>query len=225
MDLIDYYNYRVVLQYLPEILKGLWATLWISFFCLFMSLVIGAFAVTARNSNNKILSFSVRAYIDVIRSTPLLVQVYIAYYGLTQLPILNINVSPIVCGIVALSLHTGAYMSEIIRAGIEAIDRGQWEAAKAVGMNKRQTMINVIYPQAFSKILPAMLGQAAVLMKDSSILSFIAVPELLGAGMLILSERVMPTEAFMTPAIGYLLIYLMMLFLSTWVQRKLGGQN
>ncbi|MDG1996289.1 MAG: hypothetical protein P8J14_07340, partial [Emcibacteraceae bacterium] len=63
MDLIDYYNYRVVLQYLPEILKGLWATLWISFFCLFISLIIGAFAVTARSSNNKILSFSVKAYV------------------------------------------------------------------------------------------------------------------------------------------------------------------
>ena len=84
-------------------------------------------------------------------------------------------------------------------------------------------MINIIYPQAFAKVIPSLLGQAAVLVKDSSILSFIAVFELLGAGLIILSDRVMPTEAFMTAAFGYLLIYLMMLVASNKIQKKLAG--
>jgi len=223
MSLIEIYNYRVVAQFLPHFAEGLWATFWISCVCLILALILGVLVTLARRSPSKWISAPVVAYVEIVRSTPLLVQLYFAYYGLTQLPIIEVNVPAIICGIIALSLHTGAYMSEIIRAGIESVDRGQWEASKAVGMSERQAMFNIIYPQAFANITPAILGQTAVLIKDSSILSFIAVFELLGAGLLILSERVMPVEAFITPAFGYLLIYLMMLYLSNYAQSKLAG--
>ncbi|WP_299778304.1 amino acid ABC transporter permease [uncultured Roseobacter sp.] len=223
MSLIEFYNYRVVSQYLPEFAWGLWATLWISFVCLVGSLILGTLVTVARRSQKKWISLPVTAYVEAVRSTPLLVQLYLVYYGLSQIPVLNVPVPALACGIFALTVHTGAYMSEIIRGGIEAVDRGQFEGAKAVGMTERQTMINVIYPQAFAKVIPSLLGQAAVLVKDSSILSFIAVFELLGAGLIILSDRVMPTEAFMTAAFGYLLIYLMMLVASNKIQKKLAG--
>lgn len=223
MELIEFYNYRIVLRYLPEFAWGLWATLWISFVCLIGALILGTLVTVARRSQNRWISTPVTAYVEVVRSTPLLVQLYIVYYGLSQIPILNVPLPALACGIFALTIHTAAYMSEIIRGGIEAVDRGQFEGAKAVGMTERQTMINVIYPQAFAKIIPSLLGQAAVLVKDSSILSFIAVFELLGAGLIILSDRVMPTEAFMTAAFGYLLIYLMMLVASNKIQKKLAG--
>ena len=223
MSLIEIYNYRVVSQYLPEFAWGLWATLWISFVCLIGSLILGTLVTVARRSQRKWLSVPVTAYVEAVRSTPLLVQLYLVYYGLSQIPVLNVPVPALACGIFALTVHTGAYMSEIIRGGIEAVDRGQFEGAKAVGMTERQTMINIIYPQAFAKVIPSLLGQAAVLVKDSSILSFIAVFELLGAGLIILSDRVMPTEAFMTAAFGYLLIYLLMLVLSNKIQKKLAG--
>ena len=223
MKLIEIYNYRVVGQYLTEFAQGLWATLWISIVCLVISLVIGTLVSVARESNLRWLSASAAAYVEVIRSTPLLVQLYIAYYGLTQLPIIDVNVPALACGIMALSLHTGAYMSEIIRGGINSVPNGQWEAAMSTGMSKKQMMINVVYPQAFANVIPPMLGQTAVLIKDSSILSFIAVFELMGAGLLILSERTMPVEAFITPGFGYLLIYLMMFFFSNWARKKLGG--
>ncbi len=223
MSLIEIYNYRVVSQYLPEFAWGLWATLWISFVCLIGSLILGTLVTVARRSQKKWLSVPVTAYVEAVRSTPLLVQLYLVYYGLSQIPVLNVPVPALACGIFALTFHTGAYMSEIIRGGIEAVDRGQFEGAKAVGMTERQTMINIIYPQAFAKVIPSLLGQAAVLVKDSSILSFIAVFELLGAGLIILSDRVMPTEAFMTAAFGYLLIYLMMLVASNKIQQKLAG--
>lgn len=223
MELIDLYNYRIVLRYLPEFAWGLWATLWISFVCLIGALILGTLVTVARRSPNRWISTPVTAYVEAVRSTPLLVQLYIFYYGLSQIPILNVPLPALACGIFALTIHTAAYMSEIIRGGIEAVDRGQFEGAKAVGMSERQTMVNIIYPQAFAKIIPSLLGQAAVLVKDSSILSFIAVFELLGAGLIILSDRVMPTEAFMTAAFGYLLIYLLMLVASNKIQKKLSG--
>lgn len=223
MSLIEIYNYRVVSQYLPEFAWGLWATLWISFVCLVGSLILGTLVTVSRRSRKRWVSVPVTAYVEAVRSTPLLVQLYLVYYGLSQIPVLNVPVPALACGIFALTVHTGAYMSEIIRGGIEAVDRGQFEGAKAVGMSERQTMINIIYPQAFAKIIPSLLGQAAVLVKDSSILSFIAVFELLGAGLIILSDRVMPGEAFMTAAFGYLLIYLLMLVLSNKIQKKLAG--
>ncbi len=223
MSLIEFYNYRVVSQYLPEFAWGLWATLWISFVCLVGALVLGTLVTVARRSQKRWVSTPFTFYVEAVRGTPLLVQLYIVYYGLSVIPGLNVPLPALACGILALTIHTAAYMSEIIRGGIEAVDRGQFEGAKAVGMSERQTMINIIYPQAFAKVIPSLLGQAAVLVKDSSILSFIAVFELLGAGLIILSDRVMPTEAFMTAAFGYLLIYLMMLVASNKIQKKLAG--
>lgn len=225
MSIIEIYNYRVVSQYLPEFAWGLWATLWISFVCLIGALILGTTVTVARRSGKAWLTVPVAAYVEAVRSTPLLVQLYIAYYGLAQIPFLNIPMPALACGIIALTLHTGAYMSEIIRGGIESVDRGQFEGAKAVGMSERQTMVHIVYPQAFANIIPSLLGQTAVLIKDSSILSFIAVFELLSAGMMVLSDRVMPVEAFFTAAFGYLLIYLVMLQLSGLAQRKLAGNS
>lgn len=223
MSLIEIYNYRIVGKYLPDFAWGLWTTLWISMLCLVISLVLGVLITVIRRSPNKWLSTPTTIFVEAIRSTPLLVQLYLVYYGLSQIPVLNIPVPALACGILALSVHTAAYMSEIIRGGIESVEQGQFEGAKAVGMTQRQTMVHIIYPQAFAKTIPSLLGQTAVLVKDTSILSFIAVFELLGAGLKILSDRAMPVEAFITPAIGYLLIYLLMFTLSNYAQKKLSG--
>ncbi len=225
MSLIEIYNYRVVSKYLPEFAGGLWATLWISCLCLILALVLGTLITIPRRSDKRWLRGPVVAYVEVVRSTPLLIQLYLIYYGLSQIPVLNIPVPALACGILALTLHTAAYMSEIIRGGIESVDRGQFEGAKAVGMSEHQAMLHIIYPQAFANIVPSLLGQTAVLIKDSSILSFIAVFELLGAGLKVLSDRVMPVEAFMTAAVGYLLIYALMLFLSSAAKKKLAGNS
>ena len=225
MSLIEIYNYRVVSKYLPEFAWGLWATLWISCLCLVLALILGTLITAARRSRKRWLSVPVTAYVEAVRSTPLLVQLYLVYYGLSQIPVLNVPVPALACGIFALTVHTAAYMSEIIRGGIESVDRGQFEGAKAVGMSERQAMLHIIYPQAFANIVPALLGQTAVLIKDSSILSFIAVFELLGAGLMVLSDRVMPVEAFLTAAFGYLLIYILMLQLSSIAKRKLAGNT
>lgn len=221
--LLGFYNYHVVAQYLPLFAHGIWATIWISAVSLVLSILIGTLVALARMSRRAIFSRLAGAYIEVIRATPLLVQIYVIYFGLQVVPVLGWEISPLIDGIIALALNSGAYMAEIIRAGIEAVPRSQTEGALAVGMTYRQRMIYVVLPQAFANVVPPILGQTIVLIKDSSLLSIITVMELLSVGLTVLSERVMPNEGFLTAAAGYLLIYLAMVVVSGVTQRRLGG--
>ena len=220
---LDFYNYRVAVQYLPEFARGLSATAWISLVSLVFSLIIGTVAAIMRISANPILWRISAGYVQAIRSTPLLIQIYVIYFALPALPLLGRRLDEFEGGVLALSLNAGAYMSEIIRAGIESVSRGQIEGAQSVGMTYLQRMRHVVLPQAFANVVPPLLGQTAVLIKDSSLVSFIGVFELFGAGLTVLSERLMPNEAFLTVAVLYLMIYGIMLFLSNIAQRRLGG--
>ena len=221
--ILDFYNYRVAVQYVPEFARGLTATIWISLVSLVLSLVIGTVAAIMRMSANPVLWRISAGYVQAIRSTPLLIQIYVIYFSLPALPLLDRRLDELEGGIIALGLNAGAYMSEIIRAGIESISRGQVEGAQSVGMTYLQRMRYVVLPQAFANVVPPLLGQTAVLIKDSSLVSFIGVFELFGAGLTVLSERLMPNEAFMTVAAGYMVIYGVMLAFSNFAQRKLGG--
>jgi polar amino acid transport system permease protein len=219
----DYYNWRVVIQFIPEFGNGILATLYISLVSLVLALVIGTLVANMRISANPIVWRIAACYVQAIRSTPLLIQIYVIYFSLPALPLLDRRLDELEGGIIALGLNAGAYMSEIIRAGITSVSTGQVEAAQSVGMTYMQRMRHVVLPQAFATVVPPMLGQAAVLIKDSSLVSFIGVFELFGAGLTLLSERLMPTEAFLTVAAGYLIIYAFMLQVSNYAQRKLGG--
>ena len=221
--ILDYYNWRVVAQYVPEFTRGMTATMWISLLSLIFSLVIGTVTAIMRMSSNPILWRLAAGYVQAIRSTPLLIQIYVIYFAVPALPILDRRLDELEGGIIALGLNAGAYMSEIIRAGIESISKGQVEGAQSVGMTYLQRMRHVVLPQAFANVLPPLLGQTAVLIKDSSLVSFIGVFELFGAGLTVLSERLMPNEAFLTVAFLYLVIYAIMLLFSNYAQRRLGG--
>jgi putative lysine transport system permease protein len=122
------------------------------------------------------LQFVLVAYIEIFRSTPMIVQAMVVYYGSQQL--LGIDFSAMTAGVLVVSINTGAYMAEIIRGGIESIDRGQTEAAQSIGMNHFQTMINIVLPQAVRNILPAMGNEFVVNIKDTSVLNVISVTEL-----------------------------------------------
>ncbi len=221
--ILDFYNYRVAVQYVPEFARGMTATIWISLVSLVLSLTIGTVTAIMRMSANPILWRIAAGYVQAIRSTPLLIQIYVIYFSLPALPLLGRRLDEFEGGIIALGLNAGAYMSEIIRAGIESISRGQIEGAQSVGMTYLQRMRYVVLPQAFANVLPPLLGQTAVLIKDSSLVSFIGVFELFGAGLTVLSERLMPNEAFLTVAACYLAIYWVMLMISNYAQLKLGG--
>ncbi len=220
----DYYNFRIVGQYLDVFWQGILSTLWISILCLVLSLVFGTALALARLSTVGLVWRTAAVYIQFIRSTPLLIQIYLVYYGLpVLLPSIGTMFDEKQTGIIALTLHTTPYMAEIIRAGIGSVPRGQIEGAMSVGMNPRQSMFHVVLPQAVANVIPPLLGQTAILIKDTSLLSIIAVFELMGAGLQMFSETVIATESYVTTAVCYLAIYVLMLIMSGYVQTRLGG--
>ena len=212
------FNFRVILEYLPLFLSCFLATLWLSAAGLVGALVIGTVACGMRVSRSRLVSGAAYAYIESIRSTPLLVQLFFFYFGL---PSLGFRMSEAATGIMALTLNSGAYLAEIIRAGIQSIPNGQIEAAVSSGLNYFQRMRYVILPQAVGVTLPPMLGQAIVLVKDSALLSLISLPELTRAGQIMTSERFMPAEGFLTSAVFYLVIYYALKALTSWSQKRL----
>ncbi|MCA1794225.1 MAG: amino acid ABC transporter permease [Desulfotignum sp.] len=212
------FNFRIIFEYLPLFLTGLRSTFFISGVSIMLALVTGTIACACRISSIKLLKYPAIAYIEVIRSTPLLVQIYFLYFGL---PTLGIRVPEIQTGIIALMLNSGAYIAEIIRAGITSVDDGQIESGVSSGLNYFQRMRFIILPQALGATVPPLLGQSIVLVKDSALLSLISVMELTRCGQTMTSERFMPTEAFLTVTFFYMCIYFCLKSLADWSQKKL----
>ncbi len=212
------FNFRIIMEYLPFFLTGLRATFLLSIVSIALALVVGIVACACRISGIRILKYPAIFYIEIIRSTPLLVQIYFLYFGL---PTLGLRIPEIQTGIIALMFNSGAYIAEIIRAGIHSVDHGQIEAGVASGLNYVQRMRFIILPQALGVTVPPLLGQSIVLVKDSALLSLISVAELTRCGQTLTSERFMPTEAFFTVAFFYMCIYFCLKALADWSQKKL----
>jgi polar amino acid transport system permease protein len=216
--MLEGFNFRVILEYMPLYGQCFLATLWLSALSLFGAIIVGIIACALRLSQSRILRGIAGVYIESIRSTPLLVQLYFFYFGL---PSLGIMFPEWVTGVIALVLNSGAYYAEIIRAGIQAIHFGQIEAGIASGLTYVQRMRYVILPQALGNTIRPMLGQAIILVKDSSLLSLISIVELTRAGQLLTSERFMPAEGFLTTAAFYLVLYYMLKVFSNWSEKRL----
>jgi len=216
--MLEAFNFRVILEYMPLYMQCFLATLWLSVLSLIGAILVGILACAMRLSQSRAISRTAGVYIESIRSTPLLVQLYFFYFGL---PTLGIMLPEWVTGVIALTLNSGAYYAEIIRAGIQAIAYGQIEAGIASGLNYFQRMRYIILPQALGMTIRPMLGQAIVLVKDSSLLSLISIMELTRAGQLLTSDRFMPTEGFITTAAFYLLIYYLLKTFSGWSEKRL----
>jgi polar amino acid transport system permease protein len=220
--MLEAFNFRVILEYMPLYGKCFLATLWLSGLSLLGAIVVGIIACAMRLSRSRLISSAAGIYIESMRSTPLLAQLYFFYFGL---PSLGIMVPEWVTGVVALTLNSGAYYSEIIRSGIQAIHFGQIEAGITSGLNYFQRMRYIILPQALGMTIRPMLGQAIVLVKDSSLLSLISIVELTRAGQTLTSERFMPAEGFLTTAAFYLIIYYILKAFSNWSEKRLVFQE
>ena len=216
--MLEAFNFRVILEYMPLYLQCFMATLWLSVLSLIGAILVGIIACAMRLSQSRAISNTAAVYIESIRSTPLLVQLYFFYFGL---PTLGIMLPEWVTGVIALTLNSGAYYAEIIRAGIQAIAYGQIEAGIASGLNYFQRMRYIILPQALGMTIRPMLGQAIVLVKDSSLLSLISIMELTRAGQMLTSDRFMPAEGFLTTAAFYLLLYYLLKTFSGWSEKRL----
>lgn len=153
-------------------ISGTGYTIGISLLAVFLGLVAGTLLTFIRRSRLKPMAKLGDAYVAIVRGTPLILQLYIVYYGIPNIPML-------VAAVLAMTLNSAAYISEIIRAGIAAVDKGQWEAARSLGMSSKLTMRTVILPQAFKNILPALGNEFIVLIKESAIVSVIGVHDLM----------------------------------------------
>jgi His/Glu/Gln/Arg/opine family amino acid ABC transporter permease subunit len=197
-------NFRVIAETLPAFWTGFVATLSISLAAFAGALAIGIVACAMSIQHTRWIRTPAVAYVDLIRATPLLAQLYFLYFGL---PNFGILMPEILVGIIALSLNSGAYVSEIIRSGIISVPAGQLEASASSGLSYWQQMRLVILPQALRPMVSPLIGQAIVLVKDSSLLSLISVLELTRAGQVLSNDRFMPVEGLATTATGYLIIY------------------
>ncbi len=164
-------------KYYKFFLTGTLNTLLISFFGVIFGVVIGVFLALMKMSRFRLLSKISTAYIEVIRGTPLMVQLFIIYIGLPK--VTGIPFPDMTLGIIAVSLNSAAYVAEVIRAGIQSVDKGQMEAARSLGMPYNMAMRYIIIPQALKNILPALGNEFIVLVKESAIVSVIGVPELM----------------------------------------------
>ena len=168
-------DFSVLTEYLPFLIKGLQTTLIISGISSVCAFLIGALVAFMRNHSSFTLNFIATSYVEVVRNTPLLIQIYFFYKGL---PNIGLTLSPMLCGILALSFYTGAFISEVVRAGLNSIAHQQYEAARALGLTKTQTFKLVIFPQAIRIIIPPLGSQFINLIKNSSLVSFIAVEDI-----------------------------------------------
>lgn len=203
--------------HLGPLMNGLWTTMWISAVSSLLALVIGLFTGLARISKNYTVSMLAVIYVEIIRGTPLLVQIFIAYFFIGTVFDLSRNVA----GVGALALFAGAYVAEIVRAGIQSITRGQMEAARSLGMTMPQAMMDVILPQAFKRILPPLSGQFISLIKDSSLVSVIAITDLTKSGREIITSTFATFEVWLVVAAMYLVVTSLLSQLVFYMERRL----
>lgn len=212
-----FFNPDIIQQALPTLMKGLGVTAKIAVFAAIMSTVLGLLLAVFRSFNNRILNIFIVAYVDFFRAMPILVLMVMIYYAL---PYLGIRLDAVLSGIIALGLNSSAYVSEIFRAGILSVKKGQLEAAHALGLTTMQTMRLILLPQAFRVVLPPLVGNYVASAKDTALCSSISIIELLKAG---LSEQALlanPSPLIFSTAL-YLIMFVPLTRLSGMLETRL----
>jgi polar amino acid transport system permease protein len=195
------FDFALVVQSIPFLLRGAVYTVQVSVLAIVFGLVLGWLLGLAAVSGVPALSAVSWAYVQFIRGTPLLIQIFLIYFGL---PVVGINLPAFWSGVIALGLNSGGFQAEIVRAGIESIDRGQTEAARSIGMSRFKTLVFILVPQTIRRVLPPLTNELITLTKSSSLLSAIAALELTHAGQLIIARTFAPFEIYAAVAVIYL---------------------
>ncbi|MFZ6048168.1 amino acid ABC transporter permease [Pseudomonas sp. CR3202] len=197
------FDFNLVLQYLPMLFKAAGITVELTVLAILLGLLFGLLAALARLSRHTPLRWLAAGYIWLIRSTPLLVQLFIIYFGLPQF---GLELSPFVSGVIGLALNVGAYNAETIRAGIQAIPHGQVEASRSLGFGAGRTMRLIILPQAFKLIVPPLGNNLIILIKDTSLVSTITLAELFMRTQQLVGATFKPFELYFACALIYALL-------------------
>ena len=203
--------------HIGPLVKGLWVTIYLSIFSSILGLFLGLVTGLCRISKNYALRALSTLYVELIRGTPLLVQIFIFYFFIGTV----LNLDRMVAGIGALGIFAGAYIAEIVRAGIQSIPKGQMEAARSLGMTLPQAMRYIILPQAFKRTLPPMAGQFISLIKDSSLVSVIAITDLTKSGREVITSSFATFEVWFVVAAMYLVVTSLLSQVVFWMERRL----
>ncbi|HOO38881.1 MAG TPA: ABC transporter permease subunit [Deltaproteobacteria bacterium] len=213
------FKYSVIWESVPVLLQGVKLTIWITIFGLIIGFILGAIAGLAKTSRRKLPQRIAGMYIESIRGTPLMVQVMFLYFGLPLM--MGMRVPPLAAGIVAIGLNSGAYIAEIVRGAIQSIDKGQTEAGRSIGLTRYQTMVSVIWPQAFKRMIPPLGNQFIISLKDTSLLVVIGVGELTRQGQEIIAYNFRAFEVWLTVAIMYLILTMTIAKLLNYFEKRM----
>ncbi len=212
-------NFEFLLKYYPFFLDGIKVTLLLALLTIIFGSIIGLFLCILKISKFKILRGIASIYIEIIRGTPLIVQLIIIHYGL------KINMTELTSATIALSLNSAAYIAEIMRAGIKSVNIGQMEAARSLGMNHFKAMKLIIIPQAIKNILPALANEFVVLIKESAIVSYIGLADIMYKANQIRSLTYLTLEPLLVAALIYLVITFTLSKCIHYFERKLNKDN
>lgn len=213
------YDLALVTNSIPLLIKGAGITLEITAMAVGFGLILGLFLGLAQLSHTRLLRWPAKVYVDVIRGTPLLVQIFIIYFALPN--IIGHRIDPFIAAVTACSLNSGAYIAEIFRAGIQSISIGQMRAGLSLGMTTGQTMRYIVLPQAFKRIIPPLGNEFIAMMKDTSLVSVIGFEELTRSGQLIIAETYATMEIWSVVAILYLVMTLTITQIVGFLERRL----
>ena len=211
-------NFELMQSAFPLLIAGACITVEITALTVFFGMIIGICVSLVRMSDFKILRWMGNVYVDFIRGTPLLIQIFLVYFALPS--IIGHRVDAYFAAISACSINSGAYMAEVFRGGIQSIDIGQMEAGRSLGMTWWQTMRYIILPQAFKRIIPPLGNEFIAMLKDSSLVSVIGFEELTRRGQLIIARTYAPFEIWMAVAIIYLILTFTVARLTGLLERK-----
>jgi len=201
------FDFSSVLAHWPQFVDGAWMTILLSFPATVIGFVVGTLCAIGRRSGFKVLSKACGIYVEIIRNTPLLVQIFLVFFGFASM---GWKISAFTAALISLILNVGAYTSEIMRAGIDSINKGQLEAAECLGLSKPQIYWHVVLRPAMEKVYPALTSQYVLLMLATSIASQISVEELTAIASRVQSETFRPFEAYIVVAVAYLVLSLLM---------------
>lgn len=208
----------VIIEALPYLFEGLLVTLKVFLIAIVLGFSIGLVVALMRLSPFRIFKWTARIFVDIIRGTPILVQLFFFYFGLNSLDFISLDRVP--AGILTVAINAGAYYSEIIRAGIQSLDKGQNEAARSLGLSSSQSMRYIVLPQSFRRMLPAFTNQAIISLKDTSLLSVIGIADLTQKGQVQIAATFKAFEIWITVGIIYFIVIYILSLLSNYLERK-----
>ena len=222
-------DFTFLSKYSQFFINGTKVTITISLCTLIFGFLLGIIICLGKISRNKIISIISTSYIEFLRGTPLLVQLYIIYFGLPTMGIKFPDLGPIpseyVASVVALSINSSAYIAEILRSGIQSIDKGQMEASRSLGLGYADTMRFVIVPQAIKNVLPALANEFITLVKESSVLSVIGTQEIMFKAGIVVTAVYSPMEPYVAAAVIYLVLTTILSKLVGVLEKKLAKSN